>query len=113
MTSSNDFFEYVQDQLSPWSDIDKKRMFGVLGLYRDGVMFGIIAKDMVYLKVGDSNKIKFLDAGSTTLKVFKNNSEVPSYYELPVNVLENSEEFIEWAKESYAIQTNEKKLSKN
>ena len=108
MASSNDFFEYVQDQLSSWSPIDKKRMFGVLGLYRDGLMFGIIAKDMVYLKVNDSNKKKFLDAGSTTLKVFESNSEVPSYYELPVDVLENAEEFIEWAKESYAIQMNKK-----
>ena len=108
MALSNDFFEYVQDQLSPWSLIDKKRMFGVLGLYREGVMFGIIAKGLVYLKVDDSNKAKFLAAGSTTLKVFKNDSEVPSYYELPVDILENAEEFIEWAKESYAIQVNKR-----
>ena len=104
MTLSNDFFEYVQDQLSPWSLIDKKRMFGVLGLYREGVMFGIIAKGLVYLKVDDSNKHKFLKAGSTLLKVFKNNREVPSYFEVPVDVLEDAEEFIDWAKESFAIQ---------
>ena len=47
MPSSNDFVEYIQDQLSDWSSINKKRMFGVLGLYRDGIMFGIIAKDKV------------------------------------------------------------------
>ena len=104
MIISNDFFEYIQDQLSMWGNIDKKRMFGVLGLYRDGIMFGIIAKDIVYLKVDDSNINEFLDAGSTSLKVFKNNSEVPSYYELPVDIMENAEAFIEWAKESYTIQ---------
>lgn len=104
MTLSNDFFEFVQDQLSEWSYIDKKRMFGVLGLYRDGIMFGIIAKNLVYLKVDDSNRNKFLLADSEPLRVFKNNTEVPSYYKLPVDVLENAEEFIEWAKESYAIQ---------
>ena len=108
MASSHDFFEFVQDQLSPWSKIDTKRMFGVLGLYREGLMFGIIAKNMVYLKVDESNKNKYIEAGSTSLKVFKSNSEVPSYYELPVDVLENGDEFVEWAKESYAIQ-----LSKN
>ena len=104
MSLSNDFFDYVQDQLSPWSQIDKKSMFGVLGLYRDGLMFGIIAKDVVYLKVDDSNKAKFQEAGMEPLRVFKSNSEVPSYYELPANILENSEAFIEWAQESYAIQ---------
>ncbi len=108
MSYSNDFFDYVQDQLSAWCTIDNKRMFGVLGLYREGLMFGIIANDTVYLKVDDSNKQKFLDAGSTTLKVFKNKSEVPSYYELPVEVLENADEFIQWAKESYSIQVKKK-----
>ena len=104
MAFSNDFFEFVQDQLSGWGTIGKKRMFGVLGLYREGLMFGIISKDIVYLKVDDSNKNKFIDAGSGPLKVFKNNSEVRSYYELPVDILDNAEAFIEWAKESYAIQ---------
>lgn len=112
MASSNDFFEFVQDQLSLWGPIDKKRMFGVLGLYREGLMFGIIAKNMVYLKVDDSNKQKYLDAGSTTLKVFKNNSEVPSYYELPIDVLEDADAFREWAEESYAIQLNKNWMPK-
>ena len=109
MSSSNDFFEFVKDQLSHWDEIDKKRMFGVLGLYLNGFMFGVISKDTVYLKVDDSNRQKFLDAGSTTLKVFKSNSEVPSYYELPADVLERAEEFIEWAKESYEIQVRNSK----
>ena len=106
MASSNDFFEFVQDQLASWSRIDKKRMFGVLGLYREGLMFGIIARNMVYLKVDDSNKQKYIAAGSESLKVFKSNSEVPSYYELPVDVLEDADTFREWAEESYAIQLN-------
>ena len=109
MTSSIDFFEYVRDQLSQWSNIDKKRMFGVVGLYREGTMFGIIANNMVYLKVDDSNKQKFLDAGMEPLRVFKSNSEVPSYYELPVEILENSEKFIEWAIQSYDIQVSKNK----
>ena len=79
-------------------------MFGVLGLYCEGLMFGIVAKDKAYLKVDETNRQKYIDAGSETLKVFKNDSEVPSYYEVPVHVLEDSDAFIEWAKESYAIQ---------
>lgn len=76
----------------------------MLGLYRNEIVFGVIAHNVVYLKVDDSNKTKFLDAGLETLKVFKNNTEIPSYYELPVDILENAEEFIEWAKESYEVQ---------
>lgn len=106
MGSTIAFFEYVQDQLSQWTAIEKKRMFGMIGLYKEGLMFGMIAKDTVYLKVDDSNKNKYKNAGSEPLKVFKSNSEVRTYYELPADVLENAEEFIKWAKESYAIQVN-------
>jgi DNA transformation protein len=104
MNSPSDFFDYVQDQLSTWATIDKKPMFGVLGIYRDGLMFGIIKKDTVYLKVDDVTKKKFIDEASESLKVFKNNSEVPTYYKLPDHVLDNETEFVKWAKESYDIQ---------
>ena len=104
MSLSNDFFEFVQDQLSNWSNIQKKRMFGIVGIYKDGLMFGIISKQVVYLKVDNSNRNKFTDAGSTSLRVFKTNSEVLSYYELPPEILDDSVEFIKWAKESYEIQ---------
>jgi len=111
MHLENDFIEYVQDQLSQWSNIDKKKMFGIIGLFKEGLMFGIISNDTVYLKVDDSNKIKYENAGSKPLEVFKNKSKVRSYYELPAEVLENSEEFIDWAKESFTIQKN--KISNN
>ena len=104
MSASSDFLDFVRDQLSEWSEINKKRMFGVIGLYREGLMFGVLSKDIVYLKVDESNIKKYVDAGSTSLTVFKNNSEVPSYYELPADVLEDAKEFIKWADESYNIQ---------
>lgn len=78
-------------------------MFGVIGLYFDGLMFGMVSNDAVFLKVDESNKNKFLEADSAPLKLFKKNAEVPSFYELPVEVLENAELFVEWAKESFAI----------
>ena len=109
MSCSDDFFNFLQDQLISWSVIDTKRMFGVIGLYSNGVMFGILSKNVVYLKVDDSNKKKFILAGSKPLRVFKNNSEVPSYFDVPVDVLEDSEKLIEWAQESYFIQVNRRK----
>ena len=105
MTLSDDYFNYVEDQLALWSPISSKRMFGVLGLYREGLMFGIIAENKVYLKIDDSNKHKYIKAGSTPLRVFKRKSEVPSYYELPEEVLEDSEKFMIWANESFEIQS--------
>lgn len=105
---TDDFYMFVKDQLSAWGEIDNKRMFGVKGIYKEGLMFGVIKNDTVYLKVDDSNKYKFIDAGSETLKVFKTNSEVLTYYRLPENVLDDAQEFVEWAKEAYRIQLKKK-----
>ncbi len=63
MAVSNDFLEYVLDQLSEWSKVKIKRMFGGAGLYLDGLMFGLVANDVVYLKVDETNKDKYIKHG--------------------------------------------------
>ncbi len=54
MPVSDDFLNYVLDQLSAWGSVSVRRMFGGAGLYREGRMFGLIADDVVYLKVDDA-----------------------------------------------------------
>ncbi len=51
MPVSDDFLNYVVDQLSHWGSVSVRRMFGGAGLYRERRMFGLIADDVVYLKV--------------------------------------------------------------
>lgn len=104
MAITNDFLQFVLDQLSSWGNIHVNRMFGGAALYQDNLAFAMIVNDIVYLKVDDTNKDKYIEAGSTQLKPFKNNATVLSFYKIPGDVLENSDKFVEWAKESLAIQ---------
>ncbi len=104
MTVSNDFIQYVLDQLSVWGNVQIKRMFGGAALYQGELAFGMIANDVVYLKVDDTNRDKYLKEGSVQLKPFKNHATVLSFYNVPPDVFEDSEELIKWAKESLAIQ---------
>jgi DNA transformation protein len=57
---SNDFLVYILDQLSKWGEVTVKKMFGGAGLYRDGKMFGLVANNVVYLKVDDTNRGQFI-----------------------------------------------------
>ncbi len=104
MAVSNDFLEYILDQLSSWGEVSIRKMFGGAGLYRDGKMFALVADDVVYFKVDDTNKEKFVQAGSAPFKPFEDRATVMSFFELPPDILENREELIEWAKESLSIQ---------
>ncbi len=108
MAVSNDFIEYILDQFSSWGEVTVRKMFGGAGLYLDGDIFGIVANDVAYLKVDDTNRDKFIAAGSGPLKPFPDKPTTLSYFEIPPEVLENPEELIEWAEESLFIQKNKK-----
>src|SRR5262245_24738425 len=52
---SDGFRSFVLDQLEPLGSIVAKAMFGGVGLYCDNAFFGIIARDVLYLKVDTTN----------------------------------------------------------
>jgi DNA transformation protein len=111
MALSDDFLNYVVDQLSRWGAVTVRRMFGGAGLYRDGKMFGLIAEDVAYLKVDDASREDFQKAGSSPFQPYpdKAKSTVMSYYEIPPQVLEDRDELAKWAQRSFDIQTMRKR----
>ncbi len=111
MTVSKDFIYYVLDKLSNWGEVHYKKMFGGAALYQGDIAFAMIANDMVYLKVDDSNRDKYLKVGSFPLKPFKSNATVLSFYNVPDEVFEDRDEFVEWAEESYEIQKKNSKFN--
>jgi DNA transformation protein len=110
---SDEFVDYVIDQLAGWGEVSARRMFGGAGLYCDGVMFGLIAEDVAYLKVDDSNREDFVKAGSSAFNPYpeKTKTYVMSYYEIPADVLEDAEELGKWAELALAVA--QKKRKKN
>ncbi len=110
MPLSDEFIDYVIDQLSAWGDVSARKMFGGAGLYCDGVMFGLIADDVAYLKVDDSNREDFVKAGSSPFNPYpdKVKTTVMSYYEIPADVLENPEVLPRWAQRSFDIAREKK-----
>jgi DNA transformation protein len=111
MAVSDDFVNYVVDQLRLWGVVSVRRMFGGAGLYRDGRMFGLIADDVAYLKVDDSNRGDFVKAGSAPFAPYpeKGVTTVMSYYGIPPEVLENPAELSKWAQRSFEIQEKKRK----
>ena len=104
MPVSDHFLDYLLDQLSGWGGVSIRRMFGGAGLYRDGKMFGLVADDTAYLKVDDSNRNDFVQAGSRPFRPNPDKPGVMSYYEIPPEVLEQPDELVEWSERALAIQ---------
>ena len=99
------FKGYVVEQLEPLSktgELKPRAMFGAHGLYFDGKFFAIIHKGRFFLKTDEKSREKYIAKG---MKPFKPNSKqtLKSYFEVPGEVLENSEELRVWAGESLGI----------
>ena len=100
---TDDFREFVLEQLGRVTAIDWKRMFGGVGLYADGTFFALIDDDIVYFKVGDLNRADFEAAGARAFRPYGEGSSSMSYYELPVEVLEDVDALRTWTEKAVAV----------
>jgi DNA transformation protein and related proteins len=103
MAISDEFLAYVLEQLSALGEVRAKRMFGGAGLYRGGNMFGLIADDIAYLKVGSLNRDDFEKAGSRPFQPYPDKKNTMSYWAIPPEVLEDREELARWAEKAIAV----------
>lgn len=108
MAVSEDYLNLVLDQLSNFGEIETKRMFGGVGLFHNGLMFGKIGGDTFRLKVDEHNKKEYEDRG---MKPFysKNKKKGMPYWEVPIEIFEDKEVLNEWATKSYKAAVRNKK----
>ncbi len=98
MRKDSEFHDYVlYDLLGDNLRITSRKMFGGYGIYLNGVIFGIIAEDVLYFKVDDSNQEEFVSRGSKMLTYLSKGKEVPlPYWEVPADVLEDRGMLLDW-----------------
>ena len=104
MPVSRDFLDHIADQLHGFGPFAFRRMFGGAGLFRDGLMFGLVTRDTLHFKVGDGNRADYLAAGAKpfTYQRLGAAATLTSYYEVPAAVLDDPDALVEWARAAYA-----------
>jgi len=117
MPEKSPFVTYILDMLNDLGDVQARAMFGGYGIYHDDVMVGIIANSVFYLKVDDGNRPRFEEAGSEPFSYHRKGKKKPvkmSYWEVPVDVLENPRSLCDWTREAHAaaVLSKEKKARK-
>ena len=107
MAVSAGYIEYVKEQLERLGPVTAKRMFGGIGLYADGLFFGIIDDDQLYLKVDDVNRARFEDRGCHALIPIPGKTSM-NYFTVPEDVIEDPSELAEWARGAVAAAVRKK-----
>lgn len=89
---------YVLDLLARFSDIKMRKMFGGYGIYQENIFFAIIIDDILYFKVDSKTQSLYEQFDSEPFSyVGKNNKRITmSYWQVPSEILDNSDQFDEW-----------------
>jgi DNA transformation protein len=103
LSRDQDFLDFVLDQLSDLHRVSAKRMFGAVGLYQDACFFGIIDEGRLYFLTGEESRKRYIEQGMKPFEYAPGES-LSSYYEVPVDVLEDDRKLCAWAREAVTVQ---------
>ena len=101
-----EFRDFVLDQLSRVPQLRSRRMFGGVGLYSGDYFFGLVAADQLFFKVDDSTRSAYETAGGEPFRPVVDRPVSMSYWSVPVEVLEDPTELVEWARTAIRIAAN-------
>lgn len=109
--SDETFRDFVADQLSSFEGLLIKCMFGGYDLYQDTSFFGMVAKGKPYFKTSKKTLKDYLKLGAKPFRYEKRNPKTGArktvslkrYYEVPVNILENSRDLCDWARNAASV----------
>ena len=108
MRVSASFREFVLDQLAGVNGLRARAMFGGVGLYAQEIFFGIVAADVLFFKVDDTNRGEYEAAGSSPFKPYADRAMTMPYYNVPIVVLEDAATLAEWAARAVVAARNAK-----
>ena len=102
LKNRSEFVENLHEVFALFGPISAKRMFGGYGIYHDGLMFGLVADDVLYLKADEVAKTAFVDLGLPQFEYAKNGKKTRmSYYLAPEEIYDDPEAARAWAERGY------------
>jgi DNA transformation protein and related proteins len=104
MVASDTFAEFLREQLLPLGRLTMRRMFGKTGVFCDGVMFGMVTENTLYLRVDDHNRATFKEAESfPPLNYRKKDCTIDlSFWRVPERLFDEPDELVSWARAALA-----------
>lgn len=101
--------DFIHELFAQFRSVTVKRMFGGAGIYAEGVMFGLVFEDAIYLKVDAASIPDFEREGSKPFVYTRFRSpgrmQRPSmsYWRLPDRLYDDPDELAIWAGRALAI----------
>lgn len=103
MAGRDEFLAHVLGLLEPLGRVHARRMFGGHGLYCDGLFFGIVLDNTLYLKADERNRGELEGAGSEIFSYSRKGKRATlNFYRAPGDAMDAPQLMLPWAKGAVA-----------
>jgi DNA transformation protein and related proteins len=104
VTVQAQYLAYVLEQLEGLGALRSNRLFGAVGLYSNGLFFGLIDDDTLFFKTDESNVAPYHERKMPRFMPFPDKPEaVLGYHQVPADIIEDSESLANWARKAVAV----------
>jgi DNA transformation protein and related proteins len=106
--------EFISDLFAQFGPVTVRRMFSGAGIFRDGLMFGLIIRDVIYLKADEVTIAGFAREGCAPFTYTRGKaSGRPSqhalpYWGLPERLYDDPEELAVWSQRAFEAAQRQK-----
>lgn len=106
--------EFIRDLFAQFGAVAVRRMFSGAGIFAEGLMIGLIVRDVIYLKADDSSIPDFEREGSRPFiytrgrKTGRPKEHALPYWRLPERLYDDPDELAVWAARALAIAERKK-----
>ncbi|HLD09500.1 MAG TPA: TfoX/Sxy family protein [Methylophilaceae bacterium] len=108
-----EFVDFLHEVFRNFGSVQARKMFSGHGLYHDGVMFGLVADETLYLKADETIAHYFEVKGLDQFEYARGDKVVRmSYYLAPEEIFDDPDEAAKWARRSFEVAFRSKKRSK-
>lgn len=104
MKGSGQFGDFLKEQMAGFGSVSIRRMFGGLGIYSDGLMFALVASDVLYLKADaeSANDFEAEDLRPFTYATSSGENTITSYRRAPSRCFDDPDEMTLWCRKAFA-----------
>jgi len=108
----SEFVDHLETVFARFGPVSAKRMFGGYGLYHDGLMFGLIVDDVLYLKTDALSVAAFIERGLGPFTYERRGRPVSlAYHQAPEELYEDVELARAWAARAFDAALRARKRS--
>jgi DNA transformation protein len=95
----------IQDLFRDFGAVSVRRMFGGAGLYAEGVMFGLVSDQQIYLKADAATAQDFSREGCAPFEYATKAGKrsVMSFWRMPERLYDDPGELALWARKAVAV----------